>query len=80
MDDQTTMDIADVSHANKPARHKFVKSRKRTSFEEFCIVNHIRPEMKAGFSIWLKGKFFHFDDEWKILYNKYLNRKLHEEE
>ena len=52
------------------------KSRKRTSFEEFCVVNRIRPEIKAGFRIWLKGNYFHFDDEWARLYTQYKNRKL----
>lgn len=76
MDNQTTVNIADISQPEIKATKTIVKSRKRTSFEEFCVVNHMRPEMKAGFKIWLKGQFFHFDDEWKELYNTYLNRKL----
>lgn len=52
------------------------KSRRRTSLNEFCIVNNIRPEVRAGFKVWLKGELFHFDDEWLELYNNYTNRKL----
>ena len=56
------------------AKAKFRKSRKRTSLNEFAIVNDIRPEVIAGFRIWLKGDDFHFDDEWDVLFQEYMNR------
>lgn len=52
----------------------FKKSRKRTSLNEFSIVNNLRPEVKAGFKDWLNGDEYHFDNEWKTLYEKYVNR------
>lgn len=53
---------------------KFSKSRKRTSLDEFAIANNIRPEVKAGFKAWLNGQYFHFDEEWKKLFEQYENR------
>lgn len=54
------------------------KSRRRTSLDEFAIVNELRPEYKAGFAAWLRehGGNFHFDDEWNELYKQYTNRQL----
>lgn len=52
------------------------KSRKRTSLEEFSVVNNLRPEVKAGFKAWLKGEYFHFDPEWEELFEEYKNRQL----
>lgn len=52
----------------------FVKSRRRTSLSEFATVNNLRPEVQAGFSAWLKGDIFHFDEDWTELYEKYENR------
>ena len=52
----------------------YTKSRKRTSLQEFAFVNNLRPEILAGFKAWLHGELFHFDDEWKELFNKYQNR------
>lgn len=52
------------------------KSRKRISLNEFAIVNELRPEVKAGFKIWLKGDYFHFEEEWNKLFKEYTNRKL----
>lgn len=52
----------------------FEKSRKRTSLEEFAKVNKLRSEIKAGFKVWLKGQYYHFDDEWKRLFEEYKNR------
>lgn len=50
------------------------KSRKKTSLDEFSIVNNLRPEVKAGFKAWLQGQYFHFDAEWKTLFEKYKSR------
>lgn len=50
------------------------KSRKRTSLDEFAIVNNLRPEVKAGFKAWLNGDYYHFDDEWKELFENYNRR------
>lgn len=50
------------------------KSRKRTSLDEFAAVNNLRPEIKAGFKVWLQGQVFHFENEWRELYEKYMNR------
>lgn len=55
---------------NKP----FTKSRKRTSLAEFAFVNNIRPEVIAGFKVWLKGDLYHFDNEWEFLFKEYSNR------
>lgn len=53
-----------------------VKSRKRTSLEEFAHRKHMRPEIKAGFKVWLHGQNFAFDNEWEQLYINYNNRKI----
>ena len=53
-----------------------VKSRKRTSLDEFAHRIHLRPEIKAGFKAWLKGTYFAFDNEWEQLYYDYTNRKI----
>lgn len=53
-----------------------VKSRKRTSLEEFAHRKHIRPEIKAGFKAWLRGQNFAFDNEWEQLFIDYNNRKI----
>ena len=65
----------------KPTRRKvptepktYEKSRKRTSLQEFAYVNKLRPEILAGFKAWLNGENFHFDDEWKTLFEQYRNR------
>lgn len=50
------------------------KSRKKTSLDEFALVTNLRPEIKAGFKAWLKGQYYHFDNEWKELFEKYNNR------
>lgn len=63
-----------VSKATRTTAKKFSKSRKRTSLDEFSIVNNLRPEVKAGFKAWLEGKYFHFDNEWKNLFEEYSNR------
>lgn len=68
----TDVDTASSTIKNEP----FVKSRKRTSLDEFAIIHNLRPEMKAGFKVWLKGKLFHFDDEWETLFKNYTNRQL----
>lgn len=65
----------DKTQATASAKRKpFVKSRKKTSLDEFAIVNNLRPEVKAGFKVWLDGKLYHFDDEWKKLFSEYMNR------
>lgn len=74
---ETTIEepIKEVSVAEQPKK-PFVKSRRRTSLDEFAVVNQLRPEVKAGFKAWLKGQYFHFDEEWKTLFENYQNRKL----
>lgn len=52
------------------------KSRRRTSLDEFAVVNNLRAEVKAGFKVWLEGNLFHFDDEWMQLFEDYQNRTL----
>lgn len=52
------------------------KSRRRTSLEEFSLVKNLRPEVQAGFKAWLRGQYFHFDEEWETLYENYTNRQL----
>lgn len=64
--------VADTFQTTKP----IVKSRKRTSLDEFAHRARIRPEIKAGFKAWLRGKYFAFDDEWEQLLNNYGNRKI----
>lgn len=52
------------------------KSRRKTSIEEFALTKNLRPEYVAGFKAWLKGQYFHFDEEWEELYENYKNRQL----
>lgn len=65
-----------VSASSTIKTEPFVKSRKRTSLDEFAITHRLRPEMKAGFKVWLKGELHHFDDEWETLFKNYTNRQL----
>ena len=73
-----------IINANAPVKREvpsvttnsIVKSRKRTSLDEFAHRIHLRPEIKAGFKAWLKGQYFAFDNEWEQLYNDYKNRKI----
>lgn len=53
-----------------------VKSRKRTSLDEFAHRTRMRPEIKAGFRAWMRGQHFAFDNEWEQLFNDYNNRKI----
>lgn len=71
-DKNKTSNTTKVSKGN-PSK-PISKSRKRTSLEEFAITNNLRPEVKAGFKAWLKGEYFHFDNEWNELYTQYKNR------
>ena len=64
----------DVGNATDTVKSSIVKSRKRVSLDEFAIVNGLSPEIKAGFKVWLKGQYFHFEDEWKKLFEDYNNR------
>lgn len=80
--DQPVMEPKKQS-ANKPVvttsdttKTTIVKSRKRTSLEEFSRKVRLRPEIKAGFKAWLNGRYFAFDDEWEQLFNDYRNRKI----
>lgn len=57
-------------------RPKIVKSKRKTSLDEFALVKGLREEEKAGFKAWLKGEYFHFDKEWKELFIKYKNRTI----
>ena len=59
---------------NRTNKTPIVKSRKRTSLEEFSLRKNLRPEVKAGFKMWLKGKVFQFDEDWEILFEQYRNR------
>jgi len=52
----------------------FQKSRRRTPLREFIVLHHIRPEVAAGFRVWLQGDDYHFDDEWDTLLQSYLSR------
>lgn len=52
------------------------KSRRKTSLEEFALTKNLRIEFVAGFKAWLKGQYFHFDEEWEELLKKYKNRQL----
>lgn len=71
---ESTTDVAKASSTAKT--QLFVKSRKRTSLKEFAITHGLRPEMKAGFKMWLKGELHHFNDEWETLFKNYTNRQL----
>ena len=73
IDDATIVDDEPVTLIKtKP----IVKSRKRTSLDEFAHRMHMRPEIKAGFKAWLRGQHFAFDNEWEQLFNDYNNRKI----
>lgn len=65
---------SDARNTTDIVKRSIVKSRKRVSLDEFAIVNGLRPEIKAGFKVWLKGQYFHFEDEWKKLFEDYNNR------
>ena len=54
----------------------FSKSRQRTSFKEFVIRKKLRPEVRAGFKVWLKGQMHFFDNEWEQKFNEYIHRKI----
>lgn len=69
-DSKASSDIKSKSTAGR----KISKSRKRTSIDEFAIRNNLRPEVKAGFKAWLKGEYYHFDNEWQKLFEEYSNR------
>lgn len=69
-----TIDVTQTDVKRTPVKKTINKSRKRTSLDEFAITNSIRPEVKAGFKAWLKGQYFHFDEEWKELFDKYNRR------
>ena len=62
--------------APTPKTSPIVKSRKRTSLDEFAHRVHLRPEIRAGFRAWLNGRYFAFDNEWEQLYTDYTNRKI----
>ena len=65
-----------VHKPNVTKTNGFIKSRQRTSFKEFVIRKKLRPEVRAGFKVWLKGQLHHFDDEWEHKFNEYVNRKI----
>lgn len=52
-----------------------VKSRKKTSLKEFALTKRLRPEIKAGFKVWLRGDEFHFDKDWERLFYEYNHRR-----
>ena len=64
------------SIVNTSSTKNFVKSRKRTSFKEFVIKKRLRPEVIAGFKVWLKGQFHFFDNEWEEKFHEYTHRKI----
>lgn len=70
--EKTAPEATKLSSETKPIQ----KSRKRTSLDEFAAVNNLRPEIKAGFKVWLQGENFHFENEWKELFEKYNHRTL----
>lgn len=57
--------------SNQP---QIVKSRRKTSLDEFAQSSNLRPEIKAGFKAWLRGKIFQFDEDWITLFEQYKNR------
>lgn len=57
-------------------KETIIKSRKKMSFNEFCVIKNLRVEVKAGFEVWLKGEYFHFEDEWNRLFEDYTNRPI----
>lgn len=71
---------AEQLQEDKPKKGKkieeveFVKSKRRTSFDEYILINSIRPEIAAGFKVWLKGELFHTDGEWNKIFEDYKNR------
>lgn len=67
--------IVTVSNTNG-----FIKSRQRTSFKEFVIKKKLRPEIRAGFQVWLHGQMHFFDNEWEQKFNEYTNRKIQRRE
>ena len=64
-----------INYGNKLMTNGIVKSRKKTSLKEFSLNKHLRPEVLAGFKVWLGESYFHFDDEWDKLYYDYTHRK-----
>lgn len=73
IDDTTIVDDEPVT----PIKTKpIVKSRKRTSLDEFAHRTRMRPEIKAGFRAWMRGQHFAFDNEWEQLFIDYNNRKI----
>jgi len=72
----TNVDAPVKREAPPVTTNSIVKSRKRTSLDEFAHRIHLRPEIKAGFKAWLRGQYFAFDNEWEQLYNDYTNRKI----
>lgn len=63
------------SYGNKLMTNGVVKSRRKTSLKEFSINKSLRPEVVAGFKVWLGGSNFHFDDEWEKLLYEYNHRR-----
>lgn len=59
-----------------PIKETPKKSRRKMSLEEFSVINNLRPEVKAGFKVWLNGEYFHFEKEWEELFDKYMNRTI----
>lgn len=69
-----TTDVESTAPDISKTKTNIVKSRRRTSLDEFATLNNLRPEVKAGFRAWLQGNNFHFDNEWSELFEKYKNR------
>ena len=63
------------SNEHKLMTNGVVKSRKKTSLTEYALVNKLRPEILAGFKVWLGGTQFCFDNEWDKLFREYNNRR-----
>lgn len=66
----------ETTNETTPVKDTVVKSRRKTSLSEFAMIKNLRPEVIAGFKVWLNGELFHFDAEWDELLEKYQNRTL----
>lgn len=68
-----SVDESETSSNDKTAK-KISKSRRKTSLDEFSLRKSLRPEVKAGFRVWLRGDEHHFDNEWEDLFKTYMSR------
>lgn len=79
--DSSVSDVETTEEAQQtktPVKDTY-KSKRKTPLKEFAFENDLRPEITAGFRVWLEqsGKSeFHFDSEWTTLLDEYKNRIL----